>query len=127
MVTTYVVALSPFTHPLSTFRFAVQWEDRGFGSSNSHIWTELRDKLSVPPLTTAPRVMSEIGRSEFAKQYEDGNYPVIIGDSTIQWPGYNTWSLKSFCDRFGGILWRFSDTHGEMLPLSTYASYIAER
>ena len=33
-------------------------------------------------------------------------------------------SFENLLKRFGGISWRFSDTHGEMTTLETYAKYI---
>lgn len=33
-------------------------------------------------------------------------------------------SFENLMKRFGGISWRFSDTHGEMMSLETYAKYI---
>ena len=34
------------------------------------------------------------------------------------------WTFENLLSRFGDIFWRFSDTHGEMMTLSTYAKYI---
>ena len=33
-------------------------------------------------------------------------------------------SFANLLERYGDIRWRFSDTHGEMMALSTYAKYI---
>uniref|UniRef100_A0A7S4ILZ4 JmjC domain-containing protein n=1 Tax=Odontella aurita TaxID=265563 RepID=A0A7S4ILZ4_9STRA len=38
--------------------------------------------------------------------------------------GVGGWTFANLLKRFGDIMWRFSDTHGEMLSLSTYSKYI---
>ena len=33
-------------------------------------------------------------------------------------------SFENLLKRFGDVYWRFSDTHGEMMSMKTYAKYI---
>lgn len=38
--------------------------------------------------------------------------------------GSGGWTFENLLKRFGDIRWRFSDTHGQMLSMDTYAKYI---
>ena len=38
--------------------------------------------------------------------------------------GKGGWTLANLVSRFGNVSWRFSDQHGEMMSLNTYAKYI---
>jgi len=37
---------------------------------------------------------------------------------------HKEWTFNNLLQRFGHVYWRFSDTHGEMITLMTYAKYI---
>lgn len=39
--------------------------------------------------------------------------------------GKGGWTFANLVSRFGNVLWRFSDQHGEMMSLKTYAKYIS--
>ena len=38
--------------------------------------------------------------------------------------GMGGWTFGNLVSRFGNVLWRFSDQHGEMMSLQTYSKYI---
>lgn len=38
--------------------------------------------------------------------------------------GRGGWTFANLVSRFGNISWRYSDQHGEMMSLNTYAKYI---
>ncbi len=37
---------------------------------------------------------------------------------------YSYYRFENLVQRFGHVYWRFSDTHGEMMSMKTYAKYI---
>jgi len=62
-------------------------------------------------------------RRLFSK-WEANNYPVIIEGCTTGW-NLNAWHFEKLVERFGHIRWRFSDTHGAVMSLETWAKYTA--
>ena len=73
--------------------------------------------------------------TKFAIEYEQKNIPAIIVGAAARWkcmPGNSSvsesktdWTFLNLLSRFGQVYWRFSDTHGEMMSLATYAKYIS--
>lgn len=78
--------------------------------------------------------------TKFALDYEEKNVPAIILGATVGWkcmPAYSSdlqyspqirsggWTFSNLLSRFADVNWRFSDTHGEMMTLRTYAKYIS--
>lgn len=70
--------------------------------------------------------------TKFARDFEENNIPATIVNATVGWKclindadhGQLRWSFQNLLRRFGHVNWRFSDTHGEMMCLDTYAKYI---
>ena len=67
----------------------------------------------------------------FAKDYEERNIPVTILNAATKWNAMpnernqNGWTFQNLLSRYGNIMWRFSDQHGEMMDLDCYSKYIA--
>ena len=78
---------------------------------------EKKDSSNILAETKQPRYKT------FSKLEED-NYPVIIDGCTEGW-NLPAWNYPRLVERFGDIRWRFSDTHGAMMTLETYAKYAA--
>lgn len=117
-------------------------------SRSSEFQTKLVDRLTVTP--PSPEVDAEVVDYEecsqcvdastvddnplkatrFAIDYEQRNVPAKIVGATKKWPAMPTennkgWAFENLVERFGNVMWRFSDVHGEMLTLQTYNKYIS--
>jgi len=111
-------------------------------------WNELKVKLVNEPTYKAKVVeyedycqmqniygnqdnIEKINRkaTKFAVEFEQGNIPAKIMGATNDWKcmylNGRKWTFENLLKRYGNIYWRFSDTHGEMMALSTYAKYIS--
>ena len=111
-------------------------------------WEKLRDFLLQQPTTsTVERIDCNIAsqiversstdessnnnpqipqKKRFSK-WEEANYPVIITDCCTTTNGWNknAWEFDRLVKRYEHVRWRFSDTHGAMMALGTYAKYVA--
>ena len=93
-------------------------------------WEILREKLcrNRPPLDRQATGLDYLECIDsFGKEFEEKNIPVTIRNAATEWSaltGENKWSFENLLSRFGNIMWRFSDQHGEMMDLNCYAKYI---
>lgn len=66
--------------------------------------------------------------TKFARDFEEKNVPATIINATHGWDcvmeGDKAWTFENLLHRFGNVNWRFSDTHGAMMCMDTYAKYI---
>ena len=65
-----------------------------------------------------------LSRRKVFSKWETDNYPVIIEGCTENW-NLPVWDYERLVARFGDIRWRFSDIHGAVMTLETYAKYAA--
>lgn len=65
-----------------------------------------------------------IPRRKVFSKWETDNYPVIIEGCTEDWNLF-VWDYERLVARYGDIRWRFSDIHGAVMTLGTYAKYAA--
>jgi len=65
---------------------------------------------------------SEANHSE--KEQNDGWADISDHSNLMTAKGQGGWTFANLVARFGDISWRYSDQHGEMMSLNTYAKYI---
>lgn len=108
-------------------------------NGSSVAWTRLRYQLQMSPNKHAVRLAERVQYNEeciqsFAMNFEERNVPAIILGAADDWAAMlmsssvedarNEWTFENLLSRFGDVRWRFSDQHGEMMELSTYARYV---
>lgn len=92
-------------------------------------WNRLRQKLLKPPPShVSPSVLTcnDVVESLDGSRpwFERENVPAVLLDCTKGWAAMESCSLTRLVERFGHLDWRFSDTHGETMNLTTYYKYI---
>ncbi|VEU35795.1 unnamed protein product [Pseudo-nitzschia multistriata] len=90
-------------------------------------WNELRARLLAPPPPC--REPARIGAREAVALphhpwFERENLPVVLEGLTETWRATETCTLSSLVEAFGETQWRFSDTHGATMALSSYQKYV---
>jgi hypothetical protein len=105
------------SHSRTCTHFAHRVEDRNIPAKiigATHDWSSMPKK----------QPQQEPGRNNKIKSaYQD------IQTTAFQKPNpdcsnHKEWTFIQLIQRFGNVYWRFSDTHGEMMTLNTYAKYI---
>ena len=87
-------------------------------------WKKLRAKLLEPPTSTAQRIHArEALELSHYPWFEKENVPVILEGLTETWKAMETCKFDRLVEDFGDHEWRFSDTHGETMRLTTYRKY----
>jgi len=125
------------------FRRESQWPIPFSNSSNSQ-WFKMKHQLSHAAIRRPAPVIDHDEYAEyvtvhcvngsirqmtkFSRDFEEKNVPAIITNSTRGWlcvmEGDKAWTFENLLCRFGNVNWRFSDTHGAMMCMDTYAKYI---
>jgi hypothetical protein len=95
-------------------------------SSQSKIrWRALQTKLLQPPKSTALRISEQDAVDlSYYPWFERKNVPVILEGFTKSWKAMYTCTFDRLVDDFGEFQWRFSDTHGATMSLSTFKKYV---
>ena len=87
-------------------------------------WKALQQRLLKPPSRTAQRLSLEeaqqLGPNPW---FERQNVPVILEGLTNSWKAMTSCTWKSLTETYGNYEWRFSDTHGACMTLTTYHKY----
>ena len=88
--------------------------------------TLLRENsLLQPPTRTARRLTSdETSKLTFHPWFERQNIPAILEGCCDEWNAMTNCTWMKLVERFGSYEWRFSDTHGATMTLSTYHKYV---
>jgi histone arginine demethylase JMJD6 len=80
------------------------------------------DKMTIDPSSQCCQT------TRFAATWEVDNRPCVItgccSENHHQW-NTESWTFESLVDRFNDLNWRFSDTHGSVMSLGTYAKYVS--
>ena len=88
-------------------------------------WHELQARLMREPEMTAIRLSSvETALLDVYPWFERENVPAILEGCCKDWKAMSNCTWSQLVQRFGHYRWRFSDTHGEMMTLSTYDKYV---
>jgi histone arginine demethylase JMJD6 len=88
-------------------------------------WTSLRRKLLVPPARTARRIPEGEARNlPCYPWFERQNVPAILEGLASDWRASETCTFDRLVQDYGDHEWRFSDTHGRTMMLSTYRRYV---
>ena len=93
-------------------------------SQSQSRWKILQAKLLEPSKSTAQRISEHdaVGISHYP-WFEKENVPVILEGLTKTWKAMETCTFDRLVEDFGDYEWRFSDTHGATMTLSTYKKY----
>lgn len=88
-------------------------------------WRVLQGKLLQPPAETALRIPDhESTNLSMYPWFERDNVPVILEGLAKTWKANESCTFDRLVKNFGELEWRFSDTHGRTMTLSTYRKYI---
>ena len=93
-------------------------------SRSTENWRRLRDKLLKPPSRSIHRLSpNETNALGPYPWFERDNIPVLLEGCTDSWKAMETCTWKALVETYGDYDWRFSDTHGSTMTLSTYDKY----
>ena len=97
-----------------------EWTREGLAAR----WAALRAELLDATTTTVIRreEAGQLTRSRFVEDYEQASVPCIVTGHDGGWERH---TVASLVGEFGGLNWRVSDTHGEMVGLAEWADYAA--
>jgi len=119
-------ALTPKSFDPAIDNIYQRFDTPGWRMHNLHADDELVSKLSKPidPAARQPPMINE-QTSPGNNSFETSNTPAIITHAMDTWPCYTTrpWTFATFLTRFPETMFRFSDTHGGMLPYFLYHAY----
>jgi len=101
------------------------WYRLGLASrGNAQTWAKLRRRLGREPVRLcAVENYSDLDPERFEREYEMPSVPVVIKGASLGWLGASEWTVDSLEHRYGDVMFRFNDLHGEEVTLTDFVRY----